>query len=85
MMKRALGFSVALMIGCATGAAVRDVVVPARAQAQAEPEYEYVVSDVEGSHSTAEVQQTLNRFAQAGWKLASNYGGYLVFERHRQK
>ena len=82
-MRRAIGLSLVLMIGCVAGAAVRDIVVPARAQGQTGPNYEYQVV-----HLTERMDenQVLAQFGSQGWRLAAikfvdNYNNNFYFER----
>jgi hypothetical protein len=84
-MKRALGFSVMLMLGCATGVAMRDLVVPARAQNQVGPTYEYSTVELK-EYDKSDIDHATTQFAKEGWRLAStiqrsDIRGYLIFER----
>jgi hypothetical protein len=83
-MKRFLGFTLMLMVGCATGAAVRDLVAPARAQGQAGPSYQYEV--VDSSSSSEEDKQILSKYGREGWRLVAvtmkaSERRFLYFER----
>ena len=85
-MKRAIGLSVVLMLGCATGAVMRDLVVPARAQNQVGPNYEYVSVKVEGPYEQAEIDKATSEHGKQGWRLASAFARsasvtFLIFER----
>jgi hypothetical protein len=86
-MKRSVPLLVALAVGCATGVALREVIVvpPARAQGQVGPNYEYMA--VEAIGNVAKDQQLLTSFGQQGWRLVAvtQLGEYprrnLYFER----
>jgi hypothetical protein len=94
-MKTALGPLIVLIVGCATGAAVRDLVVPAPAAAvttrppdQIGSTYEYSTTLLRNIHFGGNgVQTTLNQYAKTGWRLANTIsvsegmGAYLIFER----
>jgi hypothetical protein len=71
-MKRSIPLMLALTIGCATGAVVRDIVAPARAQGQTGPSYEYDVVVVQEYWSeTAKRKEILSKYGREGWRLAS--------------
>lgn len=86
-MRVSIPILLALTIGCATGAALRDVVAPARAQGQIGPSYEYDavwVADV--THN----KEALTKYGREGWRLAaasqtSVSGTNLFFERQLTK
>lgn len=73
------------ILGCATGAAVKELIVPARAQGQAPIVYQYTTfsfSDLGlAGGSTEEREGVLNRYGQAGWRVAATVGMLLIFER----
>ena len=87
-MKRSIiATTLALCVGCATGVAVRDIVVPARAQNATGPTYDYQYVHVARGHAD-EVQGTLSKFGREGWRLASSNAteGFellFIFERPR--
>ena len=83
-MRRIVIPTLMLLIGCAAGVAVREVVVPARAQGQAGPNYEYSV--VKGF----DADQNLPKYGQEGWRLVAvtsdnNGYKYLYFEREKAR
>jgi hypothetical protein len=85
-MKRSILVLLALTAGCATGVVARDVlVVPARAQGQTGPSYEYAVDAVVGSDGLEKRRQVLSRYGREGWRLAATThesgNSYLYFER----
>jgi hypothetical protein len=74
----------ALVVGCATGAAVDNIIVPARAAPGAS--YEYQVVDVQASFGmtggSAEKQaELLNRYGAEGWHVVGSLGAKLYLER----
>jgi hypothetical protein len=84
-MKRSIPALLALTIGCATGAAVRDIIVPARAQGQVGPNFEYdVVQVIDGDNASVR-KQLLSKYGHEGWRLVGvtdNRGNHsLYFER----
>jgi hypothetical protein len=79
-MKNTLPLFFGLVIGCATGVAVRDIVVPARAQNVAGPVYEYRVTNLGWSNAQAAEEQ-FNAFGRQGWRVAAQTGAYVTFER----
>ncbi|WP_394844902.1 DUF4177 domain-containing protein [Pendulispora brunnea] len=88
-MKRGLIFGIVMMIGCATGVSVRDLVVPARAQNQTGPSYQYSAFYILNS-SNEQVQAALDKYAAQGWRLSNSFhsgccGVQLIFERQVQK
>ena len=82
-MKRAIGLSAVLMIGCVTGAAVRDIVAPVRAQGQTGPNYQYDVVHV--MNSAQNDKEALAKYGAQGWRLVATAGDTihrnLYFER----
>jgi hypothetical protein len=82
-MPRTMLMVITLLVGCATGAVLREVVAPARAQGQAGPNYEYSVVEEQGVEID---KQTLSKYGQQGWRLvavvrdANDYRN-LYFER----
>jgi hypothetical protein len=87
-MTRTLLMVITLLVGCATGAVVREVVAPARAQGQAGPSYEYrAVYVQEDFDAVGKRQQVLTKYGQEGWRLAAAEGisngntRVLYFER----
>ena len=85
-MKRSIiATTLALCVGCATGVAVRDIVVPARAQNATGPTYDYQVVYLRGLEA---VQEAITKFGHEGWRLASSnispsHDTILFFERPR--
>ncbi len=79
-MKSTIMLALGLMVGCAAGVAVKDIVVPARAANQGGPVYEYKVVNL-GWSSAEEAQNLLNRFGHEGWRVAAEAGAYVTFER----
>lgn len=82
-MKRSIiATTLVLCVGCATGVAVRDLVVPARAQGQTGPSYEYDLVNTD-TFSAQKRKQVLVRYGREGWRLAGvAYSGVeLIFER----
>jgi hypothetical protein len=61
--KRFIPVLLALAVGCATGGVVRDIVVPARAQGQRGPTYEYWQADNNAG--------VLEKAGREGWHLAA--------------
>jgi hypothetical protein len=87
-MKRSMPVLLALTIGCATGAVVRDVaiVAPARAQGQTGPSYEYEVIPVAEFSVTTKRKEVVAKYGREGWRLTAatvTEGGWttLYFER----
>lgn len=76
---------IALLIGCAGGAALRQVVVPARAEGALGTNYQYDsvnLQQVFGLHfGPEEVNQVLNQYGQQGWRMVAFEGAFVVFER----
>ena len=81
-MKRVLPILLALAVGCAAGSTMRDVIVPARAQTQLGPTYEY--------WSVRNKDDVLAKAGREGWRLAgvvplqadgTTVGSTLIFER----
>ncbi len=78
---------VALLVGCATGATVREMVAPARAQGQTGPSYEYEAVDVSNPHAEA-VKAVAQQYGAQGWRLTAamprgSVQAILIFERQR--
>ena len=81
--------AVGLMIGCSLGVAVRDLVVPARAQGQAGPVYEYHstrLNNDEIFRDPGGLDSVLNQHGRQGFRLAGvislgSYTTMLAFER----
>jgi hypothetical protein len=88
-MKRSIPVLLALTIGCATGAAVRDIVAPARAQGQAGPNYEYDVVQVIDGDNASRRKEVLSKYSREGWRLVgvtTERGNHsLYFERQLPK
>jgi hypothetical protein len=85
--RKTLIVTLALLVGCATGVAMRDLVVPARAQGSAGPVYEYQAVQVLNP-TPEKVQEVLGRFGKEGWRYvglagAWDLGPILAFERPR--
>jgi len=82
-MNRGIAFAVVLMIGCASGVSVRDLVVPARAQNQIGPTYQY--SSIHVLFSNDDIQRALDKYADQGWRLSNAVSAGssidLIFER----
>jgi hypothetical protein len=84
-MRRIVIPTLMLMIGCATGAVVREAIVaPARAQGQTGPNYEYEVVRARGE----EAKQVAMQYGAQGWRLVTATGGdseprTLYFERQK--
>ena len=73
-MKRSIiATTLALCVGCATGVAVRDVIVPARAQGQTGPNYEYDAVVVLESYweNVEKRKEVLSKYGHEGWRLVS--------------
>jgi hypothetical protein len=80
--KHILPILLALAVGCAAGSTMRDIIVPARAQAQPGPSYEYWTVDNK--------PDVLAKAGREGWRLAgviplvsdgTTVGSTLIFER----
>lgn len=74
----------ALVIGCATGAAVDNLVVPARAAPG--PSYEYVVINAQAEFgltggSADKQQEALNRYGAEGWHIVGSLGTMIYLQR----
>jgi hypothetical protein len=84
-MRKLMGVSLALLVGCVTGAGVRELVVPARAQGQTGPSYEFDV--VETTNSQEDDKRDLTRYGKEGWRLVAvlPYGSYHRLYLERQK
>jgi hypothetical protein len=84
-MRRIVIPTLMLLIGCATGAVVREVVVPARAQGQTGPNYEYDVAEARSGLDAK--KQLVSQYGQQGWRLVTaSYtpsGTFLYFERQK--
>lgn len=83
-MRKTLGIPLALLIGCATGVSVRDLVVPARAAGQTGPNYEYdVLRDGDGADAQ---KYLLAKYGREGWRLvsATQNGSYTYLYVERQ-
>lgn len=66
-MTRTMLTVITLLVGCATGAVMRDVVAPARAQGQAGPNYEYdAVAVVVNTR-----KEVLAKYGREGWRLVT--------------
>ena len=81
-----MSICVALVIGCATGAAIDNLIVPARAAPG--PSYEYFTVDVQATlgmtgGSAEDQTQILNQYGAEGWRLVGSLGAKLYFERER--
>jgi hypothetical protein len=68
-----------LLVGCATGAVVREVVAPARAQGQAGTNYEY--DEVSRTRNANTEKPLMNQYGRQGWRLVTATEGALYFER----
>ena len=87
-MRRIVIPTLMLMLGCATGAVVREVVAPARAQGQRGPNYEFETVIVEeNSREFADRKKVLAQFGNQGWHLAAatSSGPEFTFYFERQK
>jgi hypothetical protein len=78
--------AIALVFGCATGAALDNIIVPARAAAG--PSYEYMTLDVQATFgmtggNAEEQTQVLNKFGAEGWRVVGSLGAKLYLERER--
>jgi hypothetical protein len=89
-MRRIVIPTLMLMIGCATGAVMREIVVPARAQGQSGPNYEYEVVRLNNTfdgNTDVEAKRAAMQYGAQGWRLvaASQEGGLrtLYFERSK--
>lgn len=76
----------ALVVGCATGAVLDDIIVPARAGNG--PGFEYTVIDVQATFgltggSAKKQQDLLNQYGVAGWRVVGSLGNKLYFMRDR--
>jgi hypothetical protein len=81
-MTRTVLMVITLLVGCATGAVVREVVAPARAQGQTGPSYELAVVWSKDAPDYKTVEQVLARYGQQGWRLVTVVPpGHLYFER----
>ena len=74
----------ALIIGCAAGAAVDNLIVPARAAPG--PSYEYVVIDVQASFGMTGGNATdhtaaLNKYGAEGWHVVGALGNKIYMQR----
>jgi hypothetical protein len=67
-MTRTMLMVVTLLVGCATGAVMREVVAPARAQGQVGPNYEYEMVEV---YDDTKEKGVLSRYGHEGWRLVS--------------
>ena len=79
-MKRTLTLLIGLLLGCAIGAAGRDLVATARAQNVAVPIYQYRVLNL-GWSSAQGAEGQLNALGQQGWRVVAESGAYVTFER----
>jgi hypothetical protein len=88
------GLTLALLVGCATGAALRDVVAPARAQGNAAT-YSYRIYDRDDLRDLgykadpklptigrARVERGLNEIGKTGWRLVGVQSDDFIFEAH---
>ena len=89
-MKKWGGLTLALLVGCATGGLVRDVVLPARAAGNAAT-YGYKVYDgndiyelgkradpsLRGSRA---IERGMNELGKTGWRFVQSNGYGFVFE-----
>jgi hypothetical protein len=74
----------ALVIGCATGAAIDNLIVPARAAPGAS--YDYVVLDVQASFgmtggSADDQTAALKKYGAEGWHVVGTLGNKVYLER----
>jgi hypothetical protein len=80
--------SAALMIGCAAGVALKDLVVPAHAQPGG-PSYEYKVIKSTWVPDADYYENAANQFGKEGWRFAFaiQRGDYtlLTFERPKPR
>lgn len=78
-MRISYGLAAAIgILGCATGAGVRELVTPARAQVPFV--YQYTVQ--EGGWGGIEALETgMNRMGQRGWRAVAVIGTNVIFER----
>jgi hypothetical protein len=75
---------IALILGCAAGAAIDDLIVPARAAPGMT--YEYFVIDVQASFGmtggNAETQtEALNKYGAQGWHVVGSLGNKIYLQR----
>lgn len=85
--------TLALGIGCAAGVVARDVVSPAYAEHESEPDreqYEYDVVHLrvalgEGAGLVEQQRQLFNDMGASGWRYVGNNDNYLYFERPRRE
>lgn len=87
-MKRSLVLVAALMIGCIAGVAVKDIVVPARAQGVTGATYEYQIVKSTWAADAEWYQGAIGKFANEGWRYVDSIprgdSQIIVFERPRQ-
>jgi hypothetical protein len=84
-MTRTMLMVMTLLVGCATGAVVREVVAPARAQGQVGPNYEYQSVDLTNP-AAQEINGITAKFGAQGFRLAAalprgDHWATLIFER----
>ena len=86
-MRASIPALLALTIGCATGAVMRDVVAPARAEGQTGASYEYDVAVPGGS--IEDCKKVLAQYGRQGWRLSAVHTASLTtaffFERQLAK
>ncbi|MFO7566304.1 MAG: hypothetical protein R6X02_26915 [Enhygromyxa sp.] len=75
---------VALVVGCATGAAIDNLVVPARAAPGAT--YDYEVLDIQASFGIAggnaeQQAAVLKKYGAEGWRVVGALGNKVYLER----
>lgn len=84
-MRRMLLIAACLLVGCFAGVAMREIIVPARAQGFAGIFYEHSAIKI-ANPNDEEVNAVLARFGREGWRLSSttiewNHWLWLFFER----
>ena len=76
----------AFVIGCVTGMAARNVLVPARAADEKGPTYAYEAVNMQEAFgltggSAEDHKELLNRFGSQGWRYAGSAGPFIYLER----
>jgi len=84
MKRNQLFVGLVFIVGCATGAGVRELVAKAHAQAQPTTVYQYMTVDLNLSNnfnpSSEKQLLELNRLGRSGWRVAMKFGSteYLL-------
>jgi hypothetical protein len=87
MKRPIIAMTLTLLVGCATGVALRDLVVPARAQNAVSPNFEFTTLRIDTGWTgpdAAQIDQTLNQYGRQGFHLVGVYvfgDTRFVFER----